>query len=65
MDYCDVMLSYHALDRVHQQGRGECTDWALYRRPDLAGVVNGNAQAWTNEAIAAGRTVSKTRPRVP
>src|SRR5439155_17353573 len=36
-------------------GRGECTDWALDRRPDLAGAVNGNAQAWTDEARAAGR----------
>ena len=59
-DHCMVTLKYRHLDRVHQQGSGECTDWALYRRPDLAGVVSGNAQAWTNEAIAAGRTVSKT-----
>src|SRR5206468_7087269 len=41
-------------------GRGECTDWALDRRPDLAGAVNGNAQAWTDEARAAGRPMSKT-----
>ena len=60
MDHCLVKLSYRALDRTSQQGRGECTDWALYRRPDLAGVVSGNAQAWTAEARAAGRTVSKT-----
>jgi surface antigen len=59
-DYCSVKLSYRGLDRYSQQGRGECTDWALYRRPDLAGVVSGNAQAWTAEASAAGRTVTKT-----
>lgn len=38
-----------------QVGRGECTDWALDRRPDLAGTVSGNAQAWTAQARAAGR----------
>jgi hypothetical protein len=27
-----------------QQGTGECTDWALYKRPDLRGKVTGNAQ---------------------
>src|SRR3954452_11666623 len=59
-DYCSVKLSYRGLDRTSQQGRGECTDWALYRRPDLAGVVSGNAQNWTGGARAAGRTVSKT-----
>jgi surface antigen len=59
-DYCSVKLSYRGLDRTSQQGRGECTDWALYRRPDLAGVVSGNAQNWTAGARAAGRTVSKT-----
>lgn len=59
-DYCSVKLSYRGLDRTRQQGSGECTDWALYRRPDLAGVVSGNAQNWTAGARAAGRTVSKT-----
>jgi surface antigen len=59
-DHCGVGLSYRALDSTSQQGRGECTDWALYRRPDLGGVVSGNAQNWTAEARAAGRTVSKT-----
>ena len=59
-DYCSVKLSYRGLDSTSQQGRGECTDWALYRRPDLAGVVSGNAQEWTAEARAVGRTVSKT-----
>jgi surface antigen len=58
--HCGVGLSYRPLDRTSQQGRGECTDWALYRRPDLAGVVSGNAQNWTAGARAAGRTVSKT-----
>jgi hypothetical protein len=43
-----------------QQGAGECTDWALYRRPDLVGKVSGDAQTWTAKAITAGKTVSKT-----
>jgi hypothetical protein len=43
-----------------QVGNGECTDWALYKRPDLAGTVSGNAQEWTAEAGAAGRPMSKT-----
>jgi surface antigen len=60
MDYCGVKLTYRALDRTSQQGRGECTDWALYRRPDLAGVVSGNAQNWRDQARNAGRVVSKT-----
>ena len=58
--YCSVKLSYRGLDSKSQQGSGECTDWALYRRPDLAGTVSGNAQNWTAGARAAGRTVSKT-----
>jgi surface antigen len=60
MDYCGIKLTYRALNSTSQQGSGECTDWALYRRPDLAGVVSGNAQEWTAEARAAGRFVSKT-----
>jgi len=60
MDHCGVKLSYRGLDSTSQQGRGECTDWALYRRPDLAGVVSGNAQNWTAGARAAARTVSRT-----
>jgi surface antigen len=60
MDYCGIKLTYRALNRTSQQGRGECTDWGLYRRPDLAGVVSGNAQNWTAGARAAGRVVSKT-----
>lgn len=61
-DYCRVGLSYRTFDptNAQEQGRGQCGDWALYRRPDLAGVVSGNAQAWTAEASAAGRTVTKT-----
>ena len=42
------------------QGTGECTDWALYKRPDLRGIVSGNAQLWTEQARSAGRPVSKT-----
>ena len=42
-----------------QQGSGECTDWALYRRPDLAGKVTGNAQDWAGQARTAGYRVSK------
>jgi surface antigen len=42
------------------QGRGECTDWALYKRPDLRSIVSGNAQEWTAQARNAGRPVSKT-----
>jgi hypothetical protein len=43
-----------------QVGRGECTDWALDRRPDLARTVSGNAYLWTAQARTAGRPVSKT-----
>jgi len=60
MDYCGVKLTYRALNSTSQQGRGECTDWVLYRRPDLAGVVSGNAQYWRDQARNAGRVVSKT-----
>jgi surface antigen len=59
-DHCSVKLSYRALDSTSQQGSGECTDWVLYRRADLAGVVTGNAQEWAAQARNAGRTVSKT-----
>lgn len=43
-----------------QVGRGECTDWALDRRPDLAPTVRGDAWLWTEEARAARLPVSKT-----
>jgi surface antigen len=43
-----------------QQGTGECTDWALYKRPDLRGKVSGNAQNWRDQARAAGYSVVKT-----
>ena len=43
-----------------QVGRGECTDWALYKRPDLEGTVSGNAQEWAAQARSAGRPMSKT-----
>jgi surface antigen len=43
-----------------QVGSGECTDWALDRRPDLRSIVSGNAQEWTAQARTAGRPVSKT-----
>jgi hypothetical protein len=41
------------------KGRGECTDWALYKRPDLAGTVSGYAYLWADQARSAGRPVSK------
>ena len=66
-DYCSVKLNYRAADAGgttptggSQVGRGECTDWALYKRPDLSNIVSGNAQEWTAQARAAGRPVSKT-----
>jgi len=62
-DYCSVKLSYQAADTPStgtQVGSGECTDWALYKRPDLRGIVSGNAQEWTAQARNAGRPVSKT-----
>jgi hypothetical protein len=42
------------------KGRGECTDWALYKRPDLSGAVSGDAHKWADQARSAGRPVSKT-----
>lgn len=59
-DHCGIGLYERALDSTSKQGEGQCTDWALYRRPDLAGVVSGDARYWTEEARKAGRTVSKT-----
>jgi surface antigen len=65
-DYCNVKLSYRATDPPAQTpigtqvGSGECTDWALDRRPDLRAIVSGNAQNWTAQARNAGRPVSKT-----
>ena len=43
-----------------QVGRGQCTDWALDRRPDRKGVVSGDAWLWTGEARKDGLPVSKT-----
>ena len=59
-DSCSVTLNYSRLDSTSQQGSGQCTDWALYRRPDLANVVSGDAWKWRDEARNAGRHVSKT-----
>jgi hypothetical protein len=42
-----------------QVGSGECTDWALYKRPDLTGKVSGNAYEWTEKARGYGLPVSK------
>jgi len=45
---------------IPQQGTGECTDWALYKRPDLRGKVTGKAQTWRDQARTAGLSVIKT-----
>jgi surface antigen len=64
--YCSVKLSYRAADPPAktpigtQVGSGECTDWALDRRPDLRAIVSGNAQNWAAQARTAGRPMSKT-----
>ena len=41
---------------------GQCTWYALGRRPDLTGIVAGNASRWLE--AAAGRALEGTRPRV-
>ncbi|MCL4543303.1 MAG: CHAP domain-containing protein [Chloroflexi bacterium] len=42
---------------------GQCTWWALSRRPDLAGSVWGNAWQWASEARVNGRAEGTT-PRL-
>ena len=39
---------------------GQCTWYALGRRPDLAGIVDGNASQWLEKA--AGKALEGTRP---
>jgi surface antigen len=41
-------------------GDGQCGAYALSRRPDLNGVVSGNAKLWADEARAAGLPVGTT-----
>ena len=41
---------------------GQCTWYALGRRPDLTGIVRGNASQWLQ--AAAGRALEGTRPAV-
>jgi surface antigen len=41
---------------------GQCTWYALGRRPDLGGIVQGNASRWLE--TAAGRAPEGTRPVV-
>ncbi len=41
---------------------GQCTWYALGRRPDLAGIVRGNASQWLE--AAAGKALEGTRPAV-
>ncbi|MCL4540864.1 MAG: CHAP domain-containing protein [Chloroflexi bacterium] len=42
---------------------GQCTWWAIQRRPDLSGSVWGNAWQWVAEARSSGRAVG-AMPRV-
>ena len=41
-------------------GRGQCVDWASYMRPDLGGLMLGNANAWARNAAARGYLVDRT-----
>ncbi|MBO4813221.1 LysM peptidoglycan-binding domain-containing protein [Candidatus Saccharibacteria bacterium] len=41
-------------------GRGQCVDWASYMRPDLGGLMLGNANAWARNAAAKGYTVNRS-----
>ncbi len=41
-------------------GRGQCVDWASYMRPDLGGLMLGNANAWARNAAARGYAVDRT-----
>lgn len=41
-------------------GCGNCTWWSLYSRPDLNGVVTGNASQWLSQAQGAGRPTGST-----
>ncbi|MDO4746839.1 MAG: LysM peptidoglycan-binding domain-containing protein [Candidatus Saccharibacteria bacterium] len=41
-------------------GRGQCVDWASYMRPDLGGLMLGNANAWARNAAAHGYYVDRT-----
>ena len=41
-------------------GRGQCVDWAGYMRPDLGGLMLGNANAWARNAAAHGYLVNRT-----
>lgn len=41
-------------------GRGQCVDWAGYMRPDLGGLMLGNANAWARNAAAHGFLVDRT-----
>lgn len=41
-------------------GRGQCVDWASYMRPDLGGLMLGNANAWARNAAAHGYLVNRT-----
>ena len=40
-------------------GRGQCTQWAWYKRQDLPSTL-GNANAWARNAAAAGYVVNRT-----
>lgn len=40
-------------------GRGQCTQWAWYKRQDLPSNL-GNANAWARNAAAAGYVVNRT-----
>ena len=41
-------------------GRGQCVDWASHMRPDLGGLMLGNANAWARNAAAHGYAVDRT-----
>ncbi len=41
-------------------GHGQCVDWASYMRPDLGGLMLGNANAWARNAAARGYSVNRS-----
>ena len=41
-------------------GGGQCVNWASHMRPDLGGLMLGNANAWARNAAARGYAVDRT-----
>lgn len=62
VDYCSGLYSPGNPFQCgpHDKGYGNCTWYARYKRPDLAGICTGNAKQWYAQANSANLAVGQS-----